>query len=129
MPAGMFTCTKRHFPLHDLELQPTQQPNMVLFFFIELRGRTSHCLDPSMFCVSSSHKSCKYRQTVTLSEKNLSTKYNKVLSSECVLYFPERAEQTAFLRDKQAPIYHLQMQPRESQPLKCLCLFVSFSCS
>lgn len=31
--------------LCDSEPQLTCRPNMVLFFFIELRGRTSHCLD------------------------------------------------------------------------------------
>lgn len=62
-PARMFRCTKWHCPLCDSEPQLTQQPNMVLFFFIELRGRTSHCSDPNMFYVSYSHKSCKYSST------------------------------------------------------------------
>lgn len=85
LPAGMFRRTKWHCPC-DSEPQPARQPNMVLFFFIELRWRTSHCSDPNMFCVSSSHKSCKYRQRLTLSKNDLSTKYDKGLQLTS-LYF------------------------------------------
>lgn len=112
LPSGMFRRTKWHCPWCDSEPQPTQQPNMVLFVFIGLRGRTSHRSDPNMFCVSSSHKSCKYRQRMTLSKKDLSTKYDKDPQSMCALHFSGRVE-LCFQRIRQ---FFIQIQHEMAWP-------------
>lgn len=52
---------------------------------------------------------------MTLSKKDLGTKYDKGPQSECVLHFPERVDLTVFSKDKHAQ-FIIQVQIQLEKP-------------
>lgn len=113
-----FVCFHLSFN-NNIMLQFLDTPNYPLWFWattnnsqiwsyfslLELRGRTSHCSDPNMFCMSFSHKSCKYRQGMTLSKNRSQHKIWQKLSVG-VLHFPQERWVACFLTEMQIYLDH-----------------------